>query len=99
MIWLLALGLSLAIVSLAQARPARLAWDFDATTPPQHTGFLLRGCQLDGATCVMRDAQRLGPRQRQTTVQIPGKRTRCFVVHTLQGQVMSDASNMVCLTQ
>jgi len=94
---LLVVGLSLLFATLAQARPARLAWNFDATTPPQHTGFLLRGCQPDGATCEMRDAQRLGPQQRQTTVQVPGRKTRCFVVYAIYQRESSSGSNVLCL--
>jgi len=97
MTWMLALGLSISLASIAQSRPARLAWDFDAMTPPQHTGFLLRGCQPDGAVCVMRDLQRTGPRQRQATVQVPGKKTRCFVVHAEREQALSLPSNTLCL--
>ncbi len=94
---LLGLGFLLVLTSRTLARPVQLAWDYQAPGLPQHTGFLLRGCQREGESCVMRDAQRLGPQQRQATVQVPGRKVRCFIVLTLRETLRSLPSNTLCI--
>jgi hypothetical protein len=92
-------GVSLLLpLGFVEARPAILAWDYPATVPPQHTGFILRGCQRADGDCVMRDVQQVGPQRRQARVQVPGQRVRCFeIVALLAGDQRSGPSNRLCL--
>jgi hypothetical protein len=87
----------LGVIPLATARPALLAWDYVPAAPPSHTGFVLRGCQQEGPSCVMRDVQQLGPQRRQTRVRVPQQKVRCFEVIVLDKPARSESSNRICL--
>jgi hypothetical protein len=98
-VWLLALTAALLVSpGLPEARPARLAWDFAATDPPQHTGFLVRGCQPTGDTCELKDLQHVHLDKREATVQVTGRKGRCFVVHAIEPATLSAPSNLLCLS-
>jgi hypothetical protein len=88
----------LLIMSLAEARPARLVWDFAATDPPQHTGFLVRGCQPNREGCVMKDLQHVSLDKREALVQVPARKERCFAVYAIEPTTLSAPSNLLCLT-
>jgi hypothetical protein len=93
--------LLLAVCGPAEARPLRLAWNYEQAAPSPHTGFVLRGCRPAGEECVLQDLRQLGARQRQVQVQVPPGEVRCFVVYATAGKVMtvvSDPSNMVCVS-
>jgi hypothetical protein len=97
--WMVALvGTFWLSFGLADARPARLAWDFDATDPPQHTGFLVRGCQPNREECVMKDLQHVPLEKREAIVQVPQKKVRCFVVQAIEPTILSEPSNLLCLS-
>jgi hypothetical protein len=91
--------LLLAVCGPAEARPARLAWEYVATDPPQHTGFLLRGCQPTGDTCELKDLQHVHLDKREATVQVAGRKGRCFAVYAIEPTTLSAPSNLLCLSE
>jgi hypothetical protein len=88
----------LAVCGPAEARPARLVWDFTATDPPQHTGFLVRGCQPNREGCVMKDLQHVSLDKREAIVQVPARKERCFAVYAIEPTTLSAPTNLLCLT-
>jgi hypothetical protein len=88
----------LAVCGPAEARQARLAWDFAATEPPQHTGFLVRGCQPNREGCVMKDLQHVSLDKREAIVQVPARKERCFIVQAIEPATLSAPSNLLCLS-
>jgi hypothetical protein len=98
-VWTLTLAAAqLVSPGLAEARSARLAWDYVATEPPQHTGFLVRGCQPTADTCDLKDLQHVHLDKREATVQVAGRKGRCFVVHAIEPATLSAPSNLLCLS-
>lgn len=77
------------------ARTTQIAW----TYPPglRQTGFALQACLATAGGCPWQETQHLGAQQRQTQVQLPGNKKKCFRLFAVRGTERSAPSNELCL--